>query len=140
MALLFELKQKLAQGFSAFWARYPNRTAKKDATKAWDQVVKTPQTEELIHAALDWQIPYWASLDWYTPPLPATYLRQERFTDEPMKKKTISPPIGRPATPEQTQQSEAVARIQMLIHHGMEPEAAKRKTYLELGWIKEDQS
>lgn len=142
MALLFELKQKLSQGFSAFWERYPRREAKKDATKAWDQVVKTPQIEAQIHAALDWQIPHWDSLEWYTPPLPATYLRGERFTDEPTKPKTAtaSRPIGRPPAPEQVQQTVAVSKIQQLMRDGMDREAAKRQVYLELGWIKEDRN
>jgi len=92
MALLLQLTQKLAQGFDFFWGRYPRREAKKDALKAWGQVVKDdPKIEAQIHTALDWQIPHWESLDWYTPPLPASYLRGERFTDEqpaPPKPKT----------------------------------------------------
>ena len=44
MALLFQLTQKLAAGFQAFWDRYPRREAKKDATKAWGQVVKDNPT------------------------------------------------------------------------------------------------
>lgn len=95
MALLFQIAQTLSQGFQAFKARYPRREAWKDAEKAWGQVVKdNTETEHQIHAALDWQIPYWESLDWYTPPLPATYLRQERFTDEPpTRPKPKAPPV-----------------------------------------------
>lgn len=86
MALLLNLTQKLAQGFQAFWERYPRREAKKDATKAWSQVVKDdPQTEEQIHQALDWQIPLWEHREIKYVPLPATYLRGERWTDEPPK-------------------------------------------------------
>jgi len=84
MALFLHLTQKLAQGFMAFYSRYPRKEARKDAIKAWGQVVKDdPAIEAQIHTALDWQIPHWESLDWYTPPLPASYLRGERFTDEP---------------------------------------------------------
>ncbi len=94
MALLLQLTQKLAQGFVAFYSRYPRKEAKKDAIKAWGQVVNDdPAIEAQIHAALDWQIPHWESLDWYTPPLPASYLRGERFTDEqpaPPKPKTAT--------------------------------------------------
>lgn len=82
MALLLQLSQKLAQGFHAVWVRYPNKSAKKDAEKAFNQVVKTPEIEDEIHAALDWQLPYWETLEWYHPPYLATYLRKERFRDE----------------------------------------------------------
>lgn len=82
MALLLQITQKLSQGFSARWARYPNKSAKKDAEKAYGQVVTTPEIEAEVDSALDWQIPYWASLEWYHPPYFATYLRKERFRDE----------------------------------------------------------
>ncbi len=80
-----------AHGFAGFWARYPNRTAKKDAEKAWGQIVTSSAIEAEIHRALDWQIPHWQTLGWYQPPYPATFLRQERFRDEPPK-----PTVSRP--------------------------------------------
>lgn len=83
MALLLQLTQKLSQGFSAIWLRYPTKKARKDAEKAFNQVVTTPEIEAQIHTALDWQIPHWETLEWYHPPYLATYLRQERWTDEP---------------------------------------------------------
>lgn len=142
MALLFQIKQRLLLGFSALWTKYPNKSAKKDAEKAYHQVVTTPEIETEVHDALSWQIPHWETMDWYHPPYLATYLRKERFRDEKPAPKTPTPNRGtanvRPMTTEQTQQQDAVARIQRLIHHGMEPEAAKRKVYLEIGWIKED--
>ena len=70
-------------GFARFWAAYPRREAKVDAYKAWRQKQPSPHTQELIHAALTWQI---VERDWRTTPqycpLPAGYLRQERWTDE----------------------------------------------------------
>ena len=139
MALLFQLTQKLSQGFSAFWARYPVRKAKQDAEKAWNQKV-TPEIEEQIHAALDWQIQEWEALDWYTPPLPATYIRQARYTDQPTTKKvTLNPAIGR-RSEDQVKQQDAMNQIQFLIRRGLTPEAAKAQVYRELGWIKGDQS
>lgn len=83
MALLFKLTQTLAQGFQTLWKRYPNKNAKQDAEKAYNQVVTTPEIDEKIHKQLDWQIPYWESLEWYHPPYLATYLRKRRFEDEP---------------------------------------------------------
>lgn len=92
MASLLKLTQKLAQGFTAFWDRYPNRNAKQDAAKAWGQVVKNdPVIEEQIHQALDWQIPHWQTLDWYHPPYAATYLRKGRYLDEPPPEKPATP-------------------------------------------------
>ena len=143
MALLFELKQKLSQGFSGFWARYPIRKARKDAIKAWEERV-TPEIEEEIHKALDWQIPEWEAMDWYTPPLPATYIRKERYTDQPSKPKSPMPsrPTAnvRPQTTEQITQTVAVSKIQSLIRNGLSPEEAKFTVYRELGWIKGDPS
>lgn len=140
---MFELKQKLSQGFSAFWVRYPNRKAKKDAEKAWGQVVTSASVEEEIHKALDWQIPEWAAMTWYTPPLPATYLRNERWTDEPTTKTTASPitvkppvVILKPQTTMAEQQMDAHARIVSLIATGMSPDEAKDQIYREMGWIK----
>jgi hypothetical protein len=139
MALLFEIRQRLSQGFSALWARYPNKNAKKDAQKAFGQVVTTPAIEDEVHRALDWQIRHWETLDWYQPPYLATYLRQERFRDEPPtpKRPTRSLAIVKGSTPEQTQQQDVTARIQCLISRGMDPEDAKQQVYRELGWIKE---
>jgi len=84
MALLLQLTQKLAHGFMAFYQRYPRKEARKDAVKAWGQVVNDdPVIEEQIHAALDWQIPLYEQRERNFIPLPASYLRGERWTDEP---------------------------------------------------------
>lgn len=91
MALLFSLSQKLVLGFQALWGRYPNKSGKKDAEKAYGQVVKSPEIEAEIHQALDWQIPHWETLDWYHPPYLATYLRKERFRDDPPPEKKPTP-------------------------------------------------
>lgn len=138
MALLFQLTQKLSQGFSAFWARYPVRKAKQDAEKAWNQKV-TPEIEEEIHKALDWQIPEWEAMDWYTPPLPATYIRKERYTDQPTKPKpkTINPATVTRHVTMAEQQLDARNRIHSLIATGMEPEEAKDQVYRALGWRKD---
>lgn len=137
MALLFELKQKLSQGFCALWKRYPNKSGKKDAEKAYGQVVKTPEIDEAVHAALDWQIPYWQTLEWYHPPYLATYLRKERFRDEPpqtIASRSIAPP--KTLVPMAVQQQDAARQIRLLVEAGMDREAAKQQVYRDLGWIK----
>lgn len=136
MALLLQLTQKLAHGFQAFYARYPLKKARKDAEKAWTQVKPTPETEEAIHAALDWQIPYWQSMEWYTPPYPASYLRGERWTDE-QPKTTINRATAKVVPLMAQQQMDAASRIKSLIAAGVPPDDAKQTVYREMGWVKE---
>jgi hypothetical protein len=69
-------------GFAAFWSIYPRRQARKDALKAWRQLRPTPEVQQSILNALTWQVPSWSDLAYV--PLPATYLRGERWTDEPL--------------------------------------------------------
>lgn len=141
MALLFELKQKLSQGFLGAWKRYPNKNGKVPAQRAWNKKVTAPEIEAKVHGALDWQIPYWQTLDWYHPPMFATYLNQERWEDEPPTT-TVNRPTAKvtPIKPLPTmaeQQLDARNRIRSLIATGMDPEEAKQQIYREMGWIKE---
>ena len=80
--MALQLTQQSAHGFAGLWSRYPNKSSKKDAEKAYTQVVTTPEILAEVHANLDWQIPHWLTLEWYHPPYLATYLRKERFRDE----------------------------------------------------------
>ena len=68
--------------FLAFWARYPRRTAKRDAWKAWQQ--EAPPLADVL-AALDWQIPQpqWQKEDGQFIPYPASWLRAGRWEDQP---------------------------------------------------------
>lgn len=138
MALLFQLKQKLSEGFVGLWKRYPNKSAKKDAQKAYGQVVTTPAIHEEVDSALDWQIPHWETLEWYHPPYLASYLRGERFKDQqPIPKTpTRNLAIVKGSTPEQVQQQDVIARIEFLIRRGTPPEEAKQIIYREMGWVK----
>jgi hypothetical protein len=69
-------------GFTSFWAVYPKRHAKKDAMKAWGQLRPSAELQAAIMDALAWQIPGWTDLTYA--PLPASYIRGERWTDEPL--------------------------------------------------------
>jgi|TARA_R110002110_G_scaffold250425_1_gene466534 monoamine oxidase len=69
-------------GFEAFWRVYPKRQAKKEAQKAWRRIRPDAATQAAILASLAWQVPTWTDLTYA--PLPATYLRGERWTDEPV--------------------------------------------------------
>ena len=73
------------EGFEDFWQEYPRKQAKKDAFKAWCQVQPTRDTQVDILAALNWQKHQrnWRENMLYIP-MPASYLRGERWTDEPL--------------------------------------------------------
>lgn len=133
MALLFQLTQKVTQGFSAFWSRWPRKVAKLEAEKAWKHVV-TPEDEEPIQNALDWQVPMFKQRQAEHIPHAATWIRGRRWEDEPP---TRTPSTARPQTPAQRHQQQAVMKIERLIQGGMSAEEAKRTVYRELGWIKE---
>lgn len=70
-------------GFEAFWKSYPRREARKDAYKAWRQLQPDDATKEHIHVALLWQCQQrgWQQSTEFIP-LPATWLRGERWHDE----------------------------------------------------------
>jgi hypothetical protein len=68
-------------GFDQFWAVYPRHEARKDAEKAWRQVDGDRHLDTIL-AALRWQAPEYLSRERRFRPLPATYLRGERWLDE----------------------------------------------------------
>jgi hypothetical protein len=71
--------------FEEWYAVYPRKEARKDALKAWSQLSPDTETQQAMHDALRWQIPLHG---WDQPsrrrfcPLPASYLRGERWTDQ----------------------------------------------------------
>lgn len=67
-----------------FWNAYPRREGKKDARKSWADLNPSPELVDRIVAALAWQVPAnrWDGEKRDFCPLPATYLRGERWTDE----------------------------------------------------------
>lgn len=68
--------------FMSVWERYPNKDARKDAWRAWRQTRAGDHLEK-IHRALDWQLCSDRWLRGFVPYL-ATYLRGERYNDEPV--------------------------------------------------------
>ena len=68
-----------------FWNAYEKRSSKKDARKAWAELNPSPELVDQICTALAWQFrqPNWVKENHSFAPLPATYLRGERWTDEP---------------------------------------------------------
>lgn len=72
--------------FDRFWDAYPKRRAKADARKAWAKLRPAPDLVEAILEALAWQSlqPDWLKDDRQFVPYPATWLRGERWEDEPV--------------------------------------------------------
>lgn len=68
--------------WARFWAVYPLKVSKKDARVAWIQVNPDALLVERMVQALAWQAPLWQQQGYGTP-YPATWLRAERWTDEP---------------------------------------------------------
>lgn len=70
------------EGFDKFWAAYPRREAKKDAMKAWG-LMSPEQRFAAVHA-VPVHVRYWnaAGRTKQYIPLPATWLRGERWEDE----------------------------------------------------------
>jgi hypothetical protein len=65
-----------------FWNRFPLRVAKKEARTAWAALDPDPALVDRMVRTLDWQVPMWATQGYGTP-YPASWLRAERWTDEP---------------------------------------------------------
>jgi hypothetical protein len=87
--------------FVRFWNAFPRREAKKDARKAWAALAPSVDLAERIVAALEWQVPAfrWDGEKRDFCPLPATYLRNERWTDERReapRPPTLSTAVGDP--------------------------------------------
>lgn len=70
--------------FQDFWDAYPRREAKKDALKAWSQLHPSDEVITQMLEALSWQTQQdsWVRDDGQYIPLPASWIRGERWTDE----------------------------------------------------------
>ncbi len=79
-------------GFAAFWAKYPRRVSKKDARKAWAELRPDAELVADILAALEWQAqqPQWLKDGGAFIPYPASWLRAERWEDEPTNVPTLT--------------------------------------------------
>ena len=72
-------------GFEEFWKAYPKRRAKADARKAWAKLAPDAELLAVILKALAWQTreEQWNRDGGQYIPLPASWLRGERYEDEP---------------------------------------------------------
>lgn len=72
------------QGFAEFWIKYPRKTAKQDAEKAWARLKPSVELQSTLITAVDQQA---KSLDWTKDggkfiPHPATWLNGKRWEDQ----------------------------------------------------------
>lgn len=79
-----------------FWELYPRKVSKGAALKAWKQLGAGRPTQATLEAALAWQRTSedWTRDDGQYIPYPATYLRGQRWLDEP----TATIPTYHPAS------------------------------------------
>lgn len=68
--------------FETFWAAFPRKEAKKDACKAWS--LMTPEQKFAARESIAVHVRYWEASGRTRQyiPLPATWLRGERWEDE----------------------------------------------------------
>lgn len=102
-----ELNELQEKQFDKFWQAYPKKVSKKQAQKSWKKINPSLELFERILKALEMvkQTEQWKKDNGKYVPYPATWLNQERWTDEinmmqdtikkEPKKKIIYKPTGR---------------------------------------------
>jgi hypothetical protein len=80
--------------FDRFWAAYPRKVGKGEARKVWMRLRPSVSLVEKMLKTLAWQAEteQWRRDDGQFIPHPATWLRQERWDDEPVR---VVPPDRR---------------------------------------------
>ena len=79
--LKFALVNRPELSFPRFWSVYPRKVAKKDAEKAWCELDPNEALIVEIIESLGWQAELIVDLQYF--PYAATWIRNERWTDEP---------------------------------------------------------
>jgi hypothetical protein len=83
-------------GFDAFWESYPRKVGKGDARKAWISTRKTRPEQDVLLSALSRAVMGWTGMEARFIPHPATWLRQERWSDEVQgTSSTVTPAVDR---------------------------------------------
>ena len=81
-------ENKRINDFDIFWDTYPNKTAKKDCLNKWHKLKQEDIDKILL--TINTFVKHKPFKD-YTHPNPKTYLNQERWNDEIIKKPTNTP-------------------------------------------------
>lgn len=113
--------------FDEFWSLYPRRVKKQEAVKAWETVVvKAKRDPDLVLAALRAQLVRWQAERKETQfiPHPPTWLRGERWADEPEQSLlTLVPGAPELRTFEDYRQHAAGTEAAKLLHKPYIPRA-----------------
>ncbi len=93
-----EKKEEKNDYFDVFWKNYPRKQGKGDALKAWRSIKPSKELVVKMLKAIKTQS---VSVDWTKDsgqfiPHPATWLRAQRWDDEPTKVMVYSQPCKRP--------------------------------------------
>lgn len=90
-----ELNELQEKQFDKFWQAYPKKVSKKQAQKSWKKISPSLELFEKILKALEMvkQTEQWEKDNGKFIPYPATWLNQERWTDEIKMMQDIKPVI-----------------------------------------------
>lgn len=90
-----ELNELQEKQFDKFWQAYPRKVSKKEAQKSWKKINPSLELFEKILKALEMvkQTEQWKKDNGKFIPYPATWLNQERWTDEIKMMQDIKPVI-----------------------------------------------
>lgn len=90
-----ELNELQEKQFDKFWQAYPKKVSKKQAQKSWKKINPSLELFEKILKALEMvkQTEQWKKDNGKYVPYPATWLNQERWTDEIKMMQNIKPVI-----------------------------------------------
>ena len=90
-----ELNELQEKQFDKFWQAYPKKVSKKQAQKSWKKINPSLELFEKILKALEMvkQTEQWEKDNGKFIPYPATWLNQERWTDEIKMMQDIKPVI-----------------------------------------------
>ena len=90
-----ELNELQKKQFDKFWQAYPRKVSKKEAQKSWKKINPSLELFEKILKALEMvkQTEQWKKDNGKFIPYPATWLNQERWTDEIKMMQNIKPVI-----------------------------------------------
>lgn len=111
--------------FDTFWKNFPRKVGKGDARKAFATAIKKTSLDVMLDA-LRWQTtqPAWTKDGGVFIPYPATWLRAERWEDEPFH----APPNGNGKS-DPYGQREKMRRVQELIKTGLSRADANRQVF-----------
>ena len=88
-----KIEEEEEKKFNIFWKAYPNKQGKAVAKKVWMGMEVTEESFEVIMSALTQQKQWsrWTRSNGQFIPMPATWLRGERWNDESLESTSVNP-------------------------------------------------